>query len=162
VELTKVQPVFRAERFVEARRDIQPLLEKHWKEVAHYPDIHLNVDWYRYVALEEIGALKIFTARSDMGQLLGYAISIVQPHMHYRQSLQAVQDVLFISEDHRGFGKKFIEWCDDRLRDDDVQAVYHHVKVAHNFAPMLERMGYELIDRVYGRRLETCWELQRL
>lgn len=155
MDLTKVQPVFATEVFAEARRDIGPLLEAHWKEVAHYPDIPLDVDWPRYDALEYAGLLKIFTARSGQGQLLGYAIFVVQTNMHYRKSLQAMQDVLFISEQHRGFGRKFIEWCDDRLRDDGVQAVYHHVKIAHNFGPLLERMGYELIDRIYGRRLDA-------
>ncbi len=154
MELTKVQPVFATESFAKAKLDIRPLLEKHWKEVAHYQDIPLDVDWARYAALDEVGILKIFTARSDMGQLLGYAIFVVQTNMHYRKSLQAMQDVLFISEQHRGFGRKFIEWCDDQLRDDGVQAVYHHVKVSHNFGPLLERMGYELIDRIYGRRLD--------
>lgn len=154
MELTRVKPTFGIESFAEVREEIKPLLAAHWKEVAHYPDIELDVDWTRYAMLADAGLLRIFTVRSQ-GGLVGYAVFVVQTNMHYSQSLQAMQDVLFISEQHRGFGRKFIEWCDDHLRDLGVQAVYHHVKAAHNFGPMLERMGYELIDRIYGRRLDT-------
>ncbi len=155
MELTRVKPTFGIESFAEVREEIKPLLAAHWKEVAHYPDIELDVDWTRYAMLADAGLLRIFTVRSEDRKLVGYAIFMVQTNMHYKQSLQALQDVLFISPEHRGFGKKFIEWCDHCLRSEGVQAVYHHVKKEHNFGPMLERIGYELVDLIYGRRLDT-------
>lgn len=133
--------------------EMMPLLIEHWKEVAHYQDIELEPDIENYIRLEEAGMIKVFTCRLDK-LLIGYSVYFVRPNMHYRNSLQAVQDILFISKEHRGNGREFIKWCDEKLKLDGVQAVYHHVKAKHNWGPMLERMGYELVDLIYAKRLD--------
>lgn len=134
--------------------EMLPLLVEHWKEVAHFPDIPLNPDFSMYKACERQGILRCYTARKD-GVLIGYAIFFVRPNAHYQTSLQANQDIVFISKEARGrTGMKLIQFCDEQLKAEGVQAVYQHVKVAHNFGPMLERMGYELVDLIYARRLD--------
>lgn len=69
-------------------------------------------------------------------------------------SKQAVQDVVFIHPEFRGFGKKFFIYCDDVLKNQKVQVVYHHIKAAHNFGAMLESIGYKLVDLIYAKRLD--------
>lgn len=136
-------------------RKIGPLFEKHWREVAHYQDIQLDPDWGRYFDSQKKGILKTFTARKrEDDEIVGYAFFVVAHNLHYRKSLQAVQDIIFIDPEHRGFGKRFISWCDEQLKSSGVQAVYHHVKKAHNFGPLLERDGYELVDLIYAKRLD--------
>jgi GNAT superfamily N-acetyltransferase len=135
--------------------EILPLLERHYHEIAHYQDIVLDPDFKKYIEIEEAGFLRVFTARDDAGKLAGYGIFVVRANMHYRQSLQAVQDVLFIAPEHRnaGFGAKLISFCDGELQKEGVQVVYHHVKLAHDFGPLMEKIGYEKIETIYGRRL---------
>ena len=132
--------------------ELMPLFELHYLEIAHYKDIPLEIDVARYLAIEAQNALRFYVARVA-GKSVGYAIYIVNYNLHYMGSLQAAQDVIFIEPVQRGFGQQFIQWCDDRLHDDGVQVVAHHIKAAHNFGPMLERMGYELVDLIYSRRL---------
>lgn len=134
--------------------EIKPLIEKHYLEIAHFQDIPLVPDYQAYMNAEDNGALRVFTVRSEDGLMIGYAIFFVRLNIHYSTSLQASQDILFVDPDHRGTGAKFILWCDQQLKDEGVQAVYHHVKEAHNFGPMLERMGYQLVDLIYTRRLD--------
>ena len=137
------------------RHEIRWLLQDHWREVGHYQDIPLCPDWTHYENAHRAGILYIFTARdSATWNLVGYAVFFVRPNPHYKTSWQAAQDILFIHPDYRGQGGRFIAWCDAQLAAELVQAVYHHVKVAHNFGPLLERMGYELVDLVYARRLD--------
>lgn len=135
-----------------------PLLVAHWREIAHYQDIPLDPDQAIYQSAADAGILRCYTVRrdaSDRGELMGYAIFFVRPNPHYCSSLQAVQDVLYISPSARGTtGYRFIRWCDEQLRAEGVQAVYHHVKAAHNFGRMLERLGYECVDLIYARRLD--------
>lgn len=145
---------FESVRVTEIFDELPPLLHKHWKEIAHYQDILLEPDWELYAKLDEMKMLRTFTARDPEGKLVGYAIFFVKPNMHYKSSIQAVQDILFIDPESRGFGRNFISWCDDQLKEEKVQAVYHHIKAKHNFGPMLERMGYELVDLIYARRLD--------
>lgn len=131
-----------------------PLLEKHYHEIAHYKDIELDPDFEQYEKLEQIGALRMFIARDEQEFIVGYAVYFIRHNIHYKSSLQALQDVLFIDPDKRGFGAKFILWCDQQLKAEGVQIVYHHVKSAHNFGAMLERIGYRLVDLIYTRRLD--------
>lgn len=131
-----------------------PLLMAHWKEIAHFQDIPLEPDVELYIKMNESGGLHIFTARDEAGLLVGYAAYFIRSNPHYKSSIQAVQDVIYIDRSRRGFGAKFIIWCDNQLREMGAQAVYQHVKEAHNFGPMLERLGYKLVDLIYTRRLD--------
>lgn len=139
--------------------EMKPLLEKHFKEIAHYQDIALDPAIDQYLAMEKCGALRVFTAREfvdGIEMLAGYCIFFIRHNLHYKQSLQASQDIIFIHPAFRnaGFGTKFISFCDEELRKEGVQVVYHHVKTAHNFGPLLERLDYQLVDLIYGRRLD--------
>lgn len=134
--------------------EAMPLLLQHWREIAHYPDIILNPDREAYARCEDAGMLRCFTARDD-GRLVGYAVFFVRPSLHYADSIQASQDVLYVDPASRGgLGFRFVRWCDEQLARTAVQAVYHHVKAAHNFGPLLERQGYELVDLIYAKRLD--------
>ncbi len=139
---------------IELFAEMKPLFSEHWEEVAHYKDIPEEMDLNLYLKLEIENKLRVFTARTeDTNELVGYCFFFVVTNPHYKSSLQAKQDIVFIRKKNRGFGLQFISWCDEQLRYDRVQAVYHHVKAAHNFGPMLERLGYELVDFIYARRL---------
>lgn len=137
--------------------EMLPLLEAHWHEVAHYPDIPLEVDTAAYLAAQANGALRLYTVReNDAAELLrGYAVFFVRGNVHYASSIQASQDVIYVSPAARGStGARLIRFAEQELRDDGVQAVYHHVKTAHNWGKLLERMGYEAVDVIYAKRLD--------
>lgn len=151
-------------------QEAMPLLEAHYREIAAYQDIPLEPDVSVYAASEAAGAIRCYTARAhpmykverdgpmervDDGVLVGYALFFVRANPHYSSSVQAVQDVVYLHPAVRGgTGYKFIAWCDEQLRAEGVQAVYHHVKAAHNFGRLLERQGYELVDLIYAKRLD--------
>lgn len=143
----------KAHQFIQEALD---LFSTHWGEVGHYRDIPLEIDFEMYNKMEDAGVLRIYSARDDENQIIGYSFYLIKNNAHYKSSLQASQDIIFIHPEKRGFGKEFINWCDDELRKEGVQVVYHHVKAKKelNFGPMLQRLGYELIDEIYGKRLD--------
>jgi GNAT superfamily N-acetyltransferase len=145
---------FQVENLDQFLAEAVPLLFAHWKEIAHYEDIELKPDMVAYGAAERAGTLRIFTARDEDNKLVGYSLFFVRRNPHYADSLQASQDIIYIDKNRRGFGARFIKWCDGQLKSEGVQAVYHHVKAKHNFGPLLERMGYELVDYIYAKRLD--------
>lgn len=161
---------FARERFTDVLfSEMMPLLERHWTEVAHYPDIPLAVDMSVYERAESNDALRIFTVREPLtpsdafmmghlfpdGLLVGYAVYFVRANPHYASSVQAVQDVIYVSPSCRGrTGGMLIAYADQELAAEGVQAVYHHVKTAHNWGKLLERMGYEAVDVIYAKRLD--------
>ena len=144
---------FQREELKDCINEARPLLLEHWKEIAHYPDIQLEPDEERYFASEAAGVLRVYTARDD-GAIVGYAVFFVNTNAHYKSSLQAMQDIIFIDPKHRGSGGRFILWCDEQLKAEGVQVVFQHLKSRHNFGKMLERFGYELMDLIYAKRLD--------
>ena len=134
--------------------EITPLLVRHYTEIAHYQDIKLDPDWSAYFNIQANGPMRIYTARAEDHALIGYSCFFVRYNPHYSRSLQAVNDVIFIDKERRGFGRQFIAWCDGQLKAEGVQVVYHHIKFAHDWSPILERMGYEAQDKIMSRRLD--------
>lgn len=144
---------FKKERLQDIWDEILPILREHYLEIAHYKDIRFEPNVAEYFRLEDIGIIKVFTAR-EKEELIGYNIFFVRHNLHYKSSLQALNDVIYIKKEKRGFGKIFIKWCDHELKKLGVQAVYHHVKSEHNWGKILEIMDYKLIDLIYGKRLD--------
>jgi GNAT superfamily N-acetyltransferase len=151
------ETMFCRERIADVFAEIKPLLQAHWDEIAHYPDIPLCPDYDRYVAAERNNVLRIFTARQGH-TLIGYAIYVVQSALHYRFSLQAQQDVLYVCPSYRQgrTGWKLIAHADEQLKAEGCQLVIQHIKAkpSLNFGPMLARMGYELMDEIWVKRLD--------
>jgi GNAT superfamily N-acetyltransferase len=136
--------------------ELIPLLEQHWREIAHYQDIALDVDREAYETLEHIGCIRCWTARAA-GALVGYVVFFVRPNMHYRASKQALQDVLFLLPEYRRgrAGVTLIRVAETRLRDEGVQVVYHHAKKRHpRVGELLGRLGYDLVDEIWAKRLD--------
>ena len=135
--------------------EAMPLFYEHWREISHYLDIALEPDREIYAKAAEMGMLKVFTARED-GVLIGYAAYMVRANIHYKSSIQAQQDVLFVTKEKRRgtVGMRLIAYADKCLAKMGVQVVVQHVKVAHNFGPLLERLGYEHVEHIYTKRLD--------
>lgn len=147
--------IYAEEKFENIYLEMLPLLYKHYEEIAHYQDIKLEVDDKKYIALTRMGVFRLFTARDPAAnELLGYQGFMISNNIHYSSSVQAVEDVLYVHPQRRGFGAKFIRWVDDELARSGIQVVYRHVKKAHNHGPLLVRQNYTEIDHIYGKRLD--------
>ena len=145
--------VFKKEKLQDVWDEMLPILKEHYLEIAHYKDIRFEPNVAEYFRMEDAGITHTFTAREN-GELIGYAVFNIRYNLHYKSSKQAYQDVIYISKEKRGFGKSFIKWCDDELRKLGVQVVNQHIKFAHDWSIVLERLGYEKQDIQLSRRLD--------
>jgi len=146
---------FALESLAKVRREIEPLLEEHWKEIALNKDkIKLNPDWRAYADLDSIHALRIYTARKD-GKLMGYFVVIVSKSLHYRDHLFANNDIIFLTKPARKglTGVKLIKFALDSLEAEGVTKVHINTKAHQPFDAILERLGFEEIERVYSLML---------
>ena len=135
--------------------EIGGLLQMHYDEVAMHKDrIKLDPDWGRYEAMEINRALAIFTAR-DHGKLVGYAVFVIAWHLHYKDTLLASNDVLFLHPDYRSTssaGLRLIQYADQRLAGDyGVDKIVWHIKLAHDWRQILHRAGYVDEEVLVGR-----------
>lgn len=144
---------YQQEFLVTCELEAQSLIEMHWEDIALNKDrIKLNPDWERYHALEEAGAFKIFTARSD-DKLVGYFAVLVDYNPHYKDHLFAVNDVIYLHPDYRKglVGLKLIKFAEECLKEDGVSVLTINTKVHKPFDKLLSRLGFGLAERVYSK-----------
>jgi len=146
---------YQQESLVTTKEDARPLLEKHWEEIALNKDtIKLNPDWDAYADLEDAGILKIFTARLD-GKLIGYFVTFVRSHIHYKDHLFAYNDILYLDKDYRkGFtGSKLMKFAEKCLKEDGVTVLVVNTKRHKPFDVLLKWLGYKHIENIYSKVL---------
>ena len=144
---------FAHENLANVKQDILPLLDEHWREIALNQDvIKLNPHWEAYAALDAAGRLRVYTAREN-GELLGYFVLIVAPSLHYKDHIFANNDIIFLRADVReGFtGIKLIKYAVECLEREGVRQININTKVHQPFDKILERQGFENIERVYSK-----------
>lgn len=145
--------MYQLENFTSIKHEIRPLIEAHYQEIAlNKEKIKLNPDWKEYARLDRAGALRCFTARKD-GDLIGYFVVIVNKSLHYQDHLFAYNDVIFLAKGHRKglTGVKLIKFASECMEAEGVSLMMVNTKVHQSFDKILERLGYNLIERVYSK-----------
>ena len=154
--LSAVAPRFACESVDDVLGSISgTLMRAHFEEVGHYQDLLIDPDFDRYRQIERDGKLRIHTVRMGY-DLVGYGIYIVATNIHYRTVLYGQQATLYMSPwVRKGWtGLRFLRWSEERLREDGCVVVSQHVKSRHDFGAVLVRLGYELQDSIYTKRLD--------
>lgn len=146
---------YQQEFFGKIRTEIGLLITKHWEEIALNKDtIKLNPDWEAYKQLEDSGILKIFTAR-DNDLLVGYFVVLVRNHIHYKDHLFAVNDILYLSPEYRKgrVGLSLIKFTENCLKEDNVSVLVVNTKCHKPFDSLLEYLGFTHIENIYSKLL---------
>jgi len=133
--------------------DATPIFYDHWKEVALYQDkIPLSVDDEKYRVMENAGLLHIVTARDD-GALVGYFLSIMSVHPHYKEHSYAVNDVLYVVPDGRGsdIAVDMFKFAETELKKLDISVIVLHMKVKKTFKSLVDYLGYDHAEMIYTK-----------
>lgn len=148
-------PEIKVEPWSAITAEDRKLCQRHWEEIAHNKEkIKLDPDWERYDEMGKRGVLHLTTARRD-GVLVGYVIYFLVYHVHYRKSLTAIADVLYLVPEER-FGRtgiRLLEQSEASLKGMGVQRVVQNVKVDHDWSPILTRLGYKPFERLFSKLL---------
>lgn len=153
LDLNKI--IFAIENIDSIKDEIMDLAKIHWSttEWELHKDSELDPDWDRYALLENNNSLIIFTARLE-GKLIGYNIFFLSMSLHYKTQYVATQNLIFIHPDKRGFGKYFIFYSDEKLKEIGVKKIFYILKAANDWSEkLLKPLGYTLMDKIYGRKL---------
>ena len=135
---------FKAEPLEPAFTDAAPLLEMHYQELTLNKDaVKLKPMLENYRQIERTGKLAVYTARDD-GALVGYGVFFVAPHIHYADTVVAMNDVLFLHPAHRrgSMGTRLIKFCEQALRARGAHKIAWHIKLSLDWSPILARLGY--------------------
>jgi GNAT superfamily N-acetyltransferase len=143
------------ETLTKVRKEIEYLIHKNWEETSVYKDtLALDPDWDTYEAAEKTGMLGIYTAR-EQEKLVGYLVVIANNHMHYKGHIFASNDILYLDPDYRkGFtGIKLIKFVEEDLKKMGVSVFNINTTPLRPFGNLLERLGFNLIEQIYSKKL---------
>ena len=144
------------EAYSDIKNDLEEITRIHWEEVALNKDkIKLNPDWARYEALEKEGRLGIYTARCE-GELVGYFWVLADYSLHYKDHMFAANDAIYLKKEFRKglAGLKLIKYAEEDLKSRGISVLVINTKVHAPFDKLMERMKYNLIERVYTKYLK--------
>jgi hypothetical protein len=151
--LVRGRPKFAWERFAFIARELPPLFEKHWREVALNQDtVPLAPDWDRYFSLDAAEVLRILTVRVA-GDLVGYHFVFIYPHLHYNKTLFADTDMFWLDPEYRQgrTGYNLLKIVRDTLKGSGVTRHSLRTKLhIQSFEPLLKRLGYKPVETVYS------------
>lgn len=137
-----------------AIKELQSLAEREYDEVGQKDLARLNIDWTRYCELDATGKLATFVAKRE-GVIVGYAVFIVQTHIHYRDALVAANSAVYAAPEVRA-GRvvlKLLRYAELGLQAQGVQKIYYHVKRSKDFGRLLDHLGYDDVERLYAKVL---------
>lgn len=136
--------------------EVRPHLEAHYQEIAWRQDaIPLDIDVERYKLLYQHGQVVVFTAREKDLTLVGYNVYFVNPHLHYKSTLYAMNDVLYVAPGRRGLAiaAKMLRAAEDALRARGVKVMGLHIKDVHDWGALAKRQGYERVETSWFKRI---------
>jgi L-amino acid N-acyltransferase YncA len=144
-----------------AEGEASGLFLAHWCEATADTTIPLNVDWERFRAFETAG-MEVCVAARRNGRLIGYAVYLVFPHLHYRGWIVADSDVFFLEpEDRKGWiGINLFRAVEAALRAKGVDEVYQRVKLhvkpgrgRGHLGTLFRFLGYRAVELTYRKKL---------
>jgi Acetyltransferase (GNAT) family len=133
--------------------ELEACWKDHWREIAQDQDkMPLDVDYASYARLEDLGGLSVVTARVD-GDLAGYFISFLRPHLHYQQTLCAYVDVYYVKPGYRqGYlALRLFRAAERVLAARGVQKVFAGTKVYKDMGAIFRRLRWVETETLYTK-----------
>ena len=140
----------------EIQRQGGALIQAHYEEVALHKDLmELDPDWKRYYEIDLKGNLLVLVAVKQKVGMVGYSVTFLLSHPHYRRLIVAQNDVLFVASEVRstGIGPRLIFDTERRARDRGAQLMLWHAKQQTALEKLLPKLGYGVQDIIYSKEL---------
>jgi GNAT superfamily N-acetyltransferase len=137
-------------------REVQPLLPRHWEELAlNKETVPLAPDYDRYAHMDAQGMLSVVTVRAQ-GRLVGYSIMIVQPGFHYKTILEARMDIFWLAPEYRGRmgGVRLFKAHEAELKRRGVKRIYVGSKLHKDSTRLFLALGYHPIEQWFSKMVE--------
>ena len=147
---------FEEEKFEYIIDEMKPLLEKHYDEIAMYKDqISLNPNYDLYKIMDDTGSLHILAAR-DGTVLVGYCVTFINYHPHYKDHVYAVNDVIYIDPGYRhtSVAPEMVSELERLMMEKGVSVMTFHMKTYKPFESLMEMMGFDKAEYMYSKYIK--------
>lgn len=135
--------------------ELSPLTELSWSEANCAPAAHYEPDWNKYIQLNEMNLLRLFTVRNLEKKLVGYITFIVGPTLHSKNLKHALHDSMFILKPYRknGTAKSLISYAENLFKEEKVNTMIVTVMTHRDFSPTLKQLGFTHTESSFIKRV---------
>lgn len=135
--------------------EVMELAALHWQETEQYQRHALNPDKERYIAYNESGYHRQYTARVD-GRLMGHAGMYINRSMH-TQVMMAHEDTWYLrAEARKGRNAiRFYQFIEADMVGLGVEEIHMSAKLANKSGRIMEYLGYEFVAKGYLKHVRT-------
>jgi GNAT superfamily N-acetyltransferase len=135
--------------------EFKQIFPAHYEELCVNKEFPLSPDYDAYRRLGQAGMLRTITCRAD-GELIGYIVFYIQPHLHYSTCITAVEDIYYIKKEYRKgrIGIRLFQYAEQVLKERGVNRIIMHTKVHLDNSRLFEYLGYKHTDKLFSKVLE--------
>lgn len=114
----------------------------------------LDIDWLTYLQLE-IGEQILAVGAFENERMVGFVMYVISKNLHHKQITIASCDILGVRHTHRNqrVGRHLMAAAELRMRDLNVHYITHQFRVDYEVEPLFGKLGYELLERTYRKRI---------
>jgi GNAT superfamily N-acetyltransferase len=134
--------------------EFERIFPEHYEELCVTKDFPLSPDYDAYRRLANAGLLRTVTCRAN-GELVGYIVFYITPHLHYSTCLTATEDIYYVKKEYRKgrVGIKLFQYAEQVLKERGVQRIIMHTKVHLDNSRLFEYLGYKWTDKIFTKML---------
>lgn len=139
----------------EGIEELKVLLPTHYRELALNKDkVPLRPLYDQYFRLEESGNLMYVTLR-EAGELVGYFIGFIRPHMHYETMLVCTMDIFYVDPERRTAnpraGVKLFRAVEKEAQRRGVHNLVVGSKLHKDASILFKYLGFDPIETYYAK-----------
>lgn len=141
------------ENFTKTRDEYRALVYGYWYGTTENTNCTpVDYDWQQYKVLDDLGVLKLYTARDYRDRLVGVALYVVVNAMHHRGYTIADCDTLGTRLDYRGLGvgRKLVEFAKVELPKIGVKEILHHTRAIFGEQSLFQSLGFKPEEFTYS------------
>jgi len=134
--------------------ELEQIFPEHYEELCVTKDFPLEPDYDAYRRLAHAGMLRCITCRMG-GDLIGYIVFTIQPHLHYRSCKTAFEDIYYVKKEFRKgrIGIRLFQYAEKVLKEHGVNRIIMHTKIHLDNSRLFEYLGYKHTDKLYTKLL---------
>jgi GNAT superfamily N-acetyltransferase len=140
------------EALADSLDELKPMFPAHFAELALDQDkVPLDPRYGVYLDLEKRGEV-LFIALRNAGEIAGYFVGFVRPHLHYQTCLTLSMDIFWVRPDFRGNGGgyRLFRFVEAEAKRRGVQRMLVGSKLHKDASWLFEKLGYTEVERYYS------------
>ena len=140
--------IYQVENLRDVWQEIDEYATTHWNELAvSKEDVPLDMDWEKFIKRDLAGEVLTITVRKD-NKLIGYHVSFIGTHLHYKSTLHAWVDLYYINKDYRkaGVGSLMLIYVEKIMKQIGVKKIQSGCKMHQSHQALFESLGYTASD----------------